>query len=209
MKVELRKALGATVLGIALGFGSAAFAQQEEPPDQQQPPAEEVTPEQEQPAPDNGQEQADETRAAIPQYWIANASLYIANAANVAHILIAEQEVSVQEPEILGEQAQLMNTAINRAMENLQTLEQDALTTKPSAVPDIRNILGQLTVAQVQASVIANAASDGQLGPVFEATLRSLQQHLRQAQQAMKSVADKYGAGDLVLPAEAQQRARR
>lgn len=203
MKVELRKVLGATILGIALGIGSAAFAQEQQPPEQ--PPVDDVTPEQ--PAPD--QEQPDEVSALVPQYWIANASLHIANAHNVTRILLVEQELAVQQSEILSEQAQILNASINRAIESLQALEENALATKPSAVPAIRGLLAQLTVAQVQASVIANAAADGQLGPIFEVTLRSLQQHLTNAQDGMVAVAQEYGARDLVLSGGATPRPRR
>lgn len=137
--------------------------------------------------------------APVPQYWIADASLFIVNAANTAAVLYKEQGLSVQEPMILGNQAEFLVEATDRALSSLEELLSNAEATNPDAVPSIRIAMAELTAAKAQAQAVADAANNGELGPTYVVTVRSALDHLKAAEDAMGDIAKDYRAGDLAI----------
>lgn len=178
-----RKSFGATAIALALGLlATSASAQQQQTGERAFA----------------GGRQALQS-APVPQYWIADASLFIANAANTAAVLQREQQLSVQEPSILGNQALFMVDATDRALESLDELLLNAQDTNPEAIPAIRDTMAELTAARAQAQNVADAAARGELGPTFEVTVESTLNHMREAERAMNEVAQEYRAGDLAV----------
>jgi hypothetical protein len=130
--------------------------------------------------------------APIPQFWFADASMFIGSAANAAHVLSLEEGLNEQAPQVLGNQAQFLLAATNRALASLEQLEQNAEATKPSAVPGIRAAIGQLVSARAQATQAAAAVREGQLGPTFATTVRSSLGHLAAAEREMSLIGRAY-----------------
>jgi hypothetical protein len=137
--------------------------------------------------------------APVPQYWIADASLFIVNAANTAAVLEKEQTLSVQEPMILGNQAEFLVDSVDRALESLDELLENAQDTNPEAVPEIRDAIAELIAAQSQARSVAEAARRGELGPTYDVTVRAALEHLKDAEDLMSDIAKEYKAGDLAM----------
>jgi hypothetical protein len=136
-------------------------------------------------------------RVPAPQFWIADASLFIANAQNTANVLAMEQSLNMPAPEILSGQARLLTQTTNRAVYSLLWLQQNAESTNPRAVPAIRAAVGQLAAAQAQASRLEDAAASGALGPSFEVTVRSALGHIVIAQRWMSQVGAAFGVPQL------------
>jgi hypothetical protein len=145
--------------------------------------------------------------APLPQYWLADAALFTGNAANAANVLSLEHGLAVPAPAVLGDQAQFLIAATNRALTSLNALQQNAESSNAAAVADIRNAVGQLTAAQGAANQVADAAASGVVGPGFEATTRAALQHLNAAQKSMASIGRAYNAPALASIASCPTRA--
>ena len=139
------------------------------------------------------------TPAPIPQYWLADASLFVANAANTAQTLANEQALGVQSPSVLGNQAQFLLASTDRALSSLGALETNAEATNPRAVADIRAAMDHLVAAKGQAQQALDAANGGTIGPNHQATIRSAYDHLQTAERDMAAVGRNYGAPGFVL----------
>jgi hypothetical protein len=137
--------------------------------------------------------------APIPQYWLADASLFVANAANAAQTLANEQALGVQSPNVLGNQAEFLIAATERALSSLSALQANAEMTNPKAVGEIRAAMDQLVAAKGQAQQARDAAHGGTLGPNHQATIRSTYEHLQSAERDMAGVGRHYGAPGFVL----------
>ncbi len=137
--------------------------------------------------------------APVPQYWLADASLFVANAGNAAQTLANEQTLGVQAPSVLGNQAQFLLASTDRALSSLAALEAHAEATNPRAVPEIRAAIDQLTAAKGQAQQTLDAASAGTLGPTGQGTIRSTYEHLQAAAREMGAVGRTYGAQGFTL----------
>ncbi len=135
--------------------------------------------------------------AAVPQYWVADAAIFISNGFNTAAVMNAEGQLNVQAPNILSSQAQYMVRCSERALQDMGALQQNSLETNPAALPAIRYIIGQLQAARAQAEMAAQTTSEGQLGPTYEATVQSAMSHFATALQALSSVGQAYGAPQL------------
>lgn len=134
------------------------------------------------------------TGAPVPQYWIADTSVFINSARGAAKALQLEQSINVSAPNVLGNQAQFVLATIGRALTSLGALSQNAQATKPSAIASIRSVVGELVAAQAQASQVLDAASSGVFGPAYNVTAQSAATHLAAAERGMLNVADAYGA---------------
>jgi hypothetical protein len=130
--------------------------------------------------------------APIPQFWLADASMFIGSAANAAHTLSLEESLNVQAPQVLGNQAQFLIATTNRALSSLEQLQQNAEATNPSAVPGIRVAIGQLVAAKAQAAQAAASVREGVLGPPFLTTVRSSLGHLAAAERELTHIGRAY-----------------
>jgi hypothetical protein len=200
---------GAAALGLALGLVSAAaFAQSEEGNAPSKP---------DQPSKSDQGQQGQQGQPGIypmaqqgpgtPQHWIADAALFIGNASNTANVLGMEQQLDVASPQVLGNQAQFLLAATNRALSSLLALQQSAEGGKPGTVNDIRSAVGHLVAAQAQAAQVADAASAGIHGPAFDTTVRSAQNHLTAASRALLPIGRAYGATQLAMSGSCPMRA--
>jgi hypothetical protein len=131
--------------------------------------------------------------APVPQYWLADASLFVANAGNAAQALANEQSLGVQAPSVLGNQAQFLLAATDRAMSSLQALQANAEATNPHAVPDIKAAMDELNAAKGQAKQALEAATSGTFGPSHQANIRSTYEHLQAADRELAGVGRAYG----------------
>jgi len=137
--------------------------------------------------------------APVPQYWLADASLFVANAGNAAQTLANEQNLGVQAPSVLGNQAQFLLAATDRAISSLTALQANAEATNPRAVAEIRAAMDQLTAAKGQAQQALDAANAGTFGPNQQATIRSTYEHLQAAEKQMAGVGRTYGTPGFTL----------
>lgn len=154
-----------------------------------------------------GGQQGKEGASAVPQYWIADASLFIGNAANTAHTLALEQGLNVPSPMVVGNHAQFLVTAVNRALTSLTELQQNAEASNPAAAAEIRTAIGNLVAAQAQAQQIADATNAGTFGQTFEPALRATYSHLTAAERSMASVGRAYGTAALAAASTCPTRA--
>jgi hypothetical protein len=132
-------------------------------------------------------------RVVVPQLWLADAVLFIANAQNAANILAMEQPLNAPAPQVLAGQARFLTQATNRALYSLLALQQNAEAMNPRVVPSIRAAVGHLVAAQAQSSRVEDAAASGMLGPSFEVSVRSALGHLVMAQRWMAPVGSAFG----------------
>lgn len=130
----------------------------------------------------------DQSAAPVPQYWVADAIIFTSNAARTAAVMIAEGNVNVIAPQIIGNQAAFLRVAIARAVSDLQALEANANLTNPPAVPVIRGALGHLFAAQAQANALSETAAVGGLGPTYQVTLQATLSHLRIADGMIRNI---------------------
>jgi len=135
--------------------------------------------------------------ANVPQFWIADASLFIGNAANAAHVLSVEEGLDIQAPRVLGDQASFLLAATNRAISSLVQLQQSAESTDPAAVPSIQMAVSQLTAAKAMAGQAAEAVNAGTYGPAFTTNVRSALAHLAAAEREMQTVGRHFNAQHL------------
>ncbi len=133
----------------------------------------------------------------VPQFWIADASLFIGNAANAAHTLSVEEGLDIQAPQVLGDQASFLLAATNRAISSLVQLQQNAEQFEPTAVPAIRMAVSQLTAAKAMGGQAAQMANAGVLGPPFTTNVRSALAHLAAAERELQTVGRTYNAQHL------------
>jgi hypothetical protein len=138
--------------------------------------------------------------APVPQYWLADASLFASNAGNTAQTIAHEQKYMVQAPEVLSNQAQFMLAATDRAISSLQALQSNAENVSPSAVTHIREAVNQLNAARAQATQTLEAAKEGRLGPENESTVRSAYEHIQSAEKAMQGAGRAYGVQVAIVP---------
>jgi hypothetical protein len=138
-----------------------------------------------------------QTGTSAPQFWIADATIFSANAWNTATIMSREAMLNIQNQDILASQARFLTNAIDRSLSDIKSLQQNALNTNVNAVPVIRIAAAQLQAARTQAQDVAQSTSQGQLGPAFRATLQSTIQHLENAQQVLQQVGQAYQAPEL------------
>jgi len=132
------------------------------------------------------------SNAAVPQYWITDASIFAINAANTALGMLNESELSVQDVNVFGNQAQFLNSAINRANSDLQSLMQSVNTTNPSVVPQVKDAIAQLTAAADQAKQLLSVSSQGNLGPSYMTSIQSTVDHLMAAQESLTAIAQAF-----------------
>jgi hypothetical protein len=137
--------------------------------------------------------------APVPHYWLADASLFVANAGNAAQTLANEQTLGVQAPSVLGNQAQFLLAATDRAISSLQALQANAEASNPKAVPEIRAAMEQLHAAKGQAQQVLDAANSGTLGPSQQSNIRSSYEHLQNAEREIGTVGRTYGAQGYTL----------
>lgn len=133
--------------------------------------------------------------APVPQYWLADASIFIRNAANTARTMSKEQSLNVQAPQIIGSQAQFLVNSAGRALADLNGLLQNANATNPQAVPRIRRAMAELVAAQAQAHQVFVTASQGALGPTYSVTVTAALGHLQAAEREIAAITRAYGAG--------------
>lgn len=146
--------------------------------------------------------------ATVPQYWIADASIFVANAYDTAGVMEKEGRFNVQAPGILTQQAQYVLNCAARALQDMGALQENSLATNPQALPAIRYIIGQLEAARAQAGMAAQTTSQGQLGPTYQVTVQSAMAHLGRALKALPAVGKAYGASQLAgFPPFSGQRA--
>lgn len=131
--------------------------------------------------------------ANVPQYWVAGVSIYTGSALTTAHMMTREARFNVQAPGILGSQARFLVGAIDRALRDLEALQRNSIETNPTAIPPIRYTVAQLQAARTQATRVAQAAAQGQLGPTYQVTIKSAQGHLISAGQALPAIGRVYG----------------
>jgi len=141
--------------------------------------------------------QPNNPRITAPQFWVADASLYIANAQNTATVLAMEQSLNMPAPQLVSRQARLLPQTTTRAVYSLLSLQQNAETTNPRVVPSIRAAVGQLAAAQAQASRLEEAAASGVVGPSFEVMVRSALGHIVMAQRWMGQIGAAFGVPQL------------
>ena len=137
--------------------------------------------------------------APVPQYWLADASLFVANASNAAQTLANEQTLGVQAPSVLGNQAQFLLASTDRAISSLKALRASAEVTHPRALADIRGAMNELMAAKAQAKQALDAANEGTLGPGDEGALRSTYEHLQAAERDVQGAGRAIGAPGFTL----------
>jgi hypothetical protein len=144
----------------------------------------------------------------VPQYWIADASIFVANAYDTTGVMEKEGRFNVQAPGILTQQSQYVLNCVSRALQDMGALQENSLATNPQALPAIRYIIGQLEAAQAQARMAAQTTSQGQLGPTYQVSVQSAMAHLGHALKALPAVGQSYGASQLAgFPPFSGQRA--
>jgi len=203
---------GITAFALAFGLAGGALAQQEpsggsqdegsqdegtQQQDQQQQ-------DQQQPKQQSGQQesrkdqgQGEQGSTVVPQYGIAESALFIQHAGESASVLSRERDLSIQDPQTLGRQAQSMVDDCQSALDGLNRLLDNADATNPEAVPPIRDAIAEVTAALSQARTVAEAAQNGELGPTYDVTVREVGDHLERASRIMKDVGRKDNAGDI------------
>jgi hypothetical protein len=137
--------------------------------------------------------------APVPQYWLADASLFVANARNAAQTLANEQALGVQAPSVLGNQAQFLLASTDRALSSLKALHASAEVTHPRALADIRSAMDELVAAKAQAKQAIEAANSGALGPGDQGTIRSTYEHLQAAERGVEGAGRAFGAQRFTL----------
>lgn len=136
--------------------------------------------------------------APVPQYYIADAAIFIRNAATTAALMDRERRLRVQESSMLASQGRFLVTAVHRALADLHALETNSRETNPEAILPIRLVIGHLVAARAETQVTENVADHELLGPVFAVTVSAALAHLQTAETALMDVARAYGAEPII-----------
>jgi hypothetical protein len=132
--------------------------------------------------------------APAPQYWIADASIFLGSALHTSAVMANEQFPAAQAPSLYTDQAVYLVNAIQRTIDDMSALESSAVAANPQAVPAIRAVAAELASARSDADLLYGATGRGQLGATFTATLTSANQHLQNARRSLELLARMYGA---------------
>lgn len=130
--------------------------------------------------------------APVPEYWLADASIFLGNAAETASIMAREGAVNVEAPAFIGNQARYAVASAQRALIDLQALLNNAYRTNPSAVPSIRMAIAELVAALAQTHVVLDASMRGLMGPIFETSVSAAVAHLTAANRELPRIAEAY-----------------
>ncbi len=142
--------------------------------------------------------QIGEMQAPTPEYWVADASIFLHSAVTTAEILEQEASLEQHSGEILGNQAQFLHSSISRAINSLETLQADARESNPQAVSSIDRALTQLQAANQSAQQIVQASQGELLGEQFSNNVQQLSQSLQDALQSLNQVATAYNATQFI-----------
>jgi hypothetical protein len=137
--------------------------------------------------------------APAPQYWIADASIFLGNALHTSAVMANEQLPAAQTPSLYSDQAAYLVNTIQRAIDDTAGLESGAAASNPQALLAIRAIAAELISAKSDAESLYGAATRSQLGTTYAATLTSANQHLQNAQRSLELVARMYGAQNAMV----------
>lgn len=135
--------------------------------------------------------------SAVPQYQIANAEIYIRTAVETAAVLDDVQRLSIQDVQVIGEQAEFLVIAIERALDSLAALEENAQDTNPDAILPIREAMASLVAARAQARTVLDLAEVGEMGPTYSVNLREARNHLRDAESLLRDISREYSVRGL------------
>jgi hypothetical protein len=163
-------------------------------------PSEKAPSENVEPGGEAGKTHAPATKAPSPQYWIADTSLFIANAANAAQTLSNEQAIGTPAASVLGNHAQFLLESIERAAASISALESHAQLSNPRAAAELRSAIDQLTLAKGEAQQVLDAANSGQVGGTQEQMIHSTYDHLQAAERGVGAVARSFGLQRVALP---------
>lgn len=130
--------------------------------------------------------------APVPQYWISDADIFIGNAAHTAAVLAGEGRFSVQSPQIVGDQASMMVNAINRAIQDMQSLNSNAQQSNSQALGSIQNTIAHLQAALAQAKQAVQTAQSSNVGPTYQVAMQSALRHLGSAANSLAQVGSDY-----------------
>jgi len=202
MSTHHQKTAAALVFGLGLA-GAPALAQTGPGADPSHRGGAQHTDTSEAPGPEPGAVQpgaiSESASSVTPQFWIADAALFVSNAANTAHTMAAEQQLNVQAPAVAQSQADFLKGSTSRALASVKALQQHAEGNNPAAAAEIVGVIGQLVAAESQAEQAQQSAASGALGPTYEATVRSTFDHLQSADKALRGIARSYGSQNLAL----------
>jgi hypothetical protein len=128
------------------------------------------------------------------EYWVADAALFVRSAANAAEIMQNYPQLDTISAEVIGDQAQFLTGAIDRARQDLQQLQSQAQTQMPQALAPIEQSLSQLELSYQQAQSLSQSAMAGELDTSLAQTIAQTRSALDGAQQSLDEVARAMGA---------------
>ncbi len=132
--------------------------------------------------------------APTPQYWVADASLFVQNARTAADIISKEANLDTVAPEAIANQARYLESSISRAINDMNALHEDAAEMNQEASDAIEQTLQNLESANQQVAEILQTAQTGDMGPTFTEMISSTVQTLEQAAGSLDQVARAYNA---------------
>lgn len=139
--------------------------------------------------------------AGVPQYCIGDAQIFVGTAASTARVLIQEQELTVEDPKVIGDQAQFLTAATDRALDDARTLERNAIDMNAQAVAPLRSVIAKLVAAQALTGELTRYAKNGQPEPAYPVTLKEALADLDAAGATLTAIAHRYaGSGQRGKP---------
>lgn len=129
-----------------------------------------------------------------PPYWLAEASLLTANAANTAATIAKQEPYATRAPRVLEYETQVLNADLHRVLYSLEAIQQIAAGTNPATLPALREAIGKVAAAQADAAHLARMVEGGQLNASFVPTTKSAATHLREAERLISNITEDLGA---------------
>jgi hypothetical protein len=136
--------------------------------------------------------QARAAQAPPPQSWVTDASILLGNALHASAVMANERFFAAQAPSPYADQAAYLVNTIQRALDDMTGLENNALASNRQVIPGIRAVIAELVSANADAGYLHQTAARGQLGPDYAATASSANQHLKNAMRSLNHVARMY-----------------
>jgi hypothetical protein len=130
--------------------------------------------------------------AGMPQYCIGDAQIFAGTAASTARVIIQEQQLTVEDPKVIGNQAAFLAAATDRSLEDARALERYALDMNGPAVAPIKSAIAKLEAAQALTNELQRFAQGGQLEPSYPVTVKEALGDLDAASGTLSSIAHKY-----------------
>jgi acyl carrier protein len=130
----------------------------------------------------------------VPKYWISDASIFLNSAATTAAIMEEQSNLDSLDSAVILSQAKYLSAALDRSIEDLQKLKENAQQVTPEGDSAIDQTVSSLEDARSHLDSLEQVAQAGELEQNYDQKVSAVRQGLQQAQQDFQNVGQAFDA---------------